>query len=107
MRRALAPLAAGQLTPRCCGPPRALTPLLQFKQAAKRYLKRDPNAAEVSLLGAFAGGFTGERGGARAVLPRATGAGGRGARGRPVAPLRGDSCAWARPVPGAQTRLPV
>ncbi|KIY99414.1 S-adenosylmethionine carrier protein [Monoraphidium neglectum] len=32
----------------------------QFKQAAKRTLKRDPNAVEVSLIGALAGGFTGE-----------------------------------------------
>lgn len=31
----------------------------QIKQAARRALKRDPNAAEVSLIGAAAGGFTG------------------------------------------------
>jgi hypothetical protein len=49
------------LTPGLCAAPPPLPPRrAQFKQAAKRTLKRDPNAVEVSLIGALAGGFTGE-----------------------------------------------
>lgn len=35
----------------------------QLRKAAARMLQRDPNPAEVSIVGAIAGGFTGESGG--------------------------------------------